>query len=148
MTLRIALDTNILVYAEGVNGAERQTSALAALEFLAAAEIVIPAQVLGELFHVLTRKAGRDAGAARTAILGWREAFALIETSPAVLLRAMDLAVDHRLGIWDSVILTAAAEAECRFLLSEDMQDGFVSGGVTIANPFAANPNPALFAGG
>ncbi len=144
MTPRFALDTNILVYAEGVNGAERQAASLAVLGSLAAGETVIPAQVLGELFHVLTRKARRTADEARGAVLGWRDAFTLIETSPAVLLRAMDLAVDHRLGIWDSVILAAAAEAECQLLLSEDMHEGFVWGGVTIANPFAATLHPAL----
>jgi predicted nucleic acid-binding protein len=42
------------------------------------------------------------------------------------------------------VILAAAAEAGCRLLVSEDMQAGFTWGGVTIVNPFAAKPDPAL----
>ncbi|WP_205963481.1 PIN domain-containing protein [Roseicella aquatilis] len=32
----------------------------------------------------------------------------------------------------------SAAEAECRLLLSEDIQDGFTWRGVTVRNPFAA----------
>jgi predicted nucleic acid-binding protein len=142
--VRLALDTNILVYAEGINGAERQAAALSVLRSLKDADIILPVQVLGELFHVLIRKGGRTAEAARETILTWREACVLIETSPAVLLRAMDLVVDHQLGTWDSVILAAAADAECQLLLSEDMQDGFIWGGVTVANPFAATPHPAL----
>jgi predicted nucleic acid-binding protein len=50
---------------------------------------------------------------------------------------AADLATDHRLGIWDAVILTAASHAGCRLLLSEDLQEGFTWGGVTVVNPFA-----------
>jgi predicted nucleic acid-binding protein len=53
------------------------------------------------------------------------------------MLAAADLATDHRLTIWDSVILTAAAESGCRLLLSEDLQEGFTWKGVTVTNPFA-----------
>ena len=57
---------------------------------------------------------------------------------------ALDLAQDHRLAIWDSLILSVAAEHRCRVLLSEDMQDGFVWSGVTVINPFAARPHVLL----
>jgi predicted nucleic acid-binding protein len=60
------------------------------------------------------------------------------------MLAAADLAVNHQLGIWDAVILCAAAEAGCRLLLSEDMQDGFIWQGVTVTNPFAASRHPLL----
>jgi predicted nucleic acid-binding protein len=36
------------------------------------------------------------------------------------------------------VILSAASQAGCRLLLSEDLQDGFTWGGVTVINPFAS----------
>ena len=56
----------------------------------------------------------------------------------------MTLARDHQLGIWDAVILASAADAGCRLLLSEDLQDGFSWSGVTVANPFVSKPNPLL----
>jgi predicted nucleic acid-binding protein len=62
------------------------------------------------------------------------------------MIAATDLAAQHQLGIWDSVILAAAADAGCRLLLSEDMQDGFTWNGVTIANPFASSLHPLLAA--
>jgi predicted nucleic acid-binding protein len=70
----------------------------------------------------------------------------LIETSQSVLSSAIDLAVQHKLRIWDAVILSAASEASCRLLLSEDLQNGFTWRGVTVANPFAAKKH-ALLAG-
>lgn len=52
------------------------------------------------------------------------------------MLAAADLAANHRLGIWDAVVLSAAAAAGCRLLLSEDLQGGFTWNGVTVTNPF------------
>jgi predicted nucleic acid-binding protein len=142
--MKVALDTNILVYAEGINDASRRDVALDLVTRLPQSSIFVPVQALAELVHVLVRKAGRSADAARTALLAWRDAFALIETSPAVLLAAVDLAADHQVVIWDAVVLAAAAEAGCRLLLSEDLQDGFTWRGVTVTNPFATSRHAML----
>ena len=142
--MRLTLDTNVLAYAEGVNGAPRKKAALEIIEKLPADSTFLPVQVLGELFHVLVRNAGRSPERARAAILSWQDAFPLIETSPAVLLSATDLAAHHRLSIWDSLILAASAAAACRLLLSEDLQAGFTWGGVTVANPFLKEKHELL----
>ncbi len=144
--MRIALDTNVLAYAEGVNGAAMRDKALKLIQQLPPQDIVLPAQTLGELFNVLVRKAKRRPVRAREAVLSWRDAYTVAETSAAVIVNAMDLASDHGLSIWDSVILAASADAECRLLLSEDLQDGFTWRGVTVANPFAPTLHPMLAA--
>jgi predicted nucleic acid-binding protein len=141
--LRVALDTNILAYAEGVNGLARKKEALDILERLPVGSILVPVQALGELFSLLVRKAGRTPKDARAAVLQWRNAFTLVDTSGDVLLAATDLAV-KQFSIWDAVMVCAAAEGDCRLLLSEDMQDGFVWKGLTIANPFAEPRHPLL----
>ncbi len=142
--MRIALDTNILAYAEGVNGSARKKAALELVRKLPESSTFVPVQVLGELFRVLVGKAGFSGVQTRAAVLGWQDTFPLIETSPAILLAATDLAVHHVLSIWDAIILSAASAAGCRLLLSEDMQDGFIWSGVTVVNPFAAAPHPLL----
>lgn len=135
--MRIALDTNVLAYAEGVNGQDRKDGALQVLQDFAEHELVVPAQALGELFVVLTRKAKGEAADARSAVLSWSDSFLLIDTTPEVILEAMELVTTHRLSFWDSVMLAGAAQAGCRMLLSEDMQDGFIWRGVTVRNPFS-----------
>lgn len=142
--MRLTLDTNILAYAEGVNGATKKKSALEIIAKLPAGSTFLPVQVLGELFHVLVRKAGRPPERARAAILSWQDSFPLIETSPAILIAGDDLAARHGLSIWDAVIFAAAAAAGCRLLLSEDLQPGFTWNGVTVANPFAGAKHPLL----
>src|ERR1700720_2336554 len=84
---------------------------------------LLPVQTLGELFNLLVRKARRPPAKARKAILSWRDAFPLIETSAEVMLAAADLATDHQLSIWDSVILSAAAESGWRLLPSGALLD-------------------------
>jgi predicted nucleic acid-binding protein len=142
--MRIALDTNVLAYAEGVNGAERRAQALGLIERLPGDSVFLPVQTLGELFQLLVRKLKRAPNQARTAILAWRDAYALIETSEGVLVAAVELAATHRLGFWDAIVLASASEGGCRLLLSEDLQEGFTWNGVTVANPFAASANPLL----
>lgn len=142
--MRLALDTNVMAYVEGINGPAMKKAALDLLQGVPRASVVLPVQTLGELFHVLVRKAGRSRANARATVITWSDTFAVAETSTAALLAAADLAVNHQLGIWDAVVLSVAAEADCRLLLSEDMQDGFIWHGVTIANPFAHPRHPLL----
>ncbi|APT59864.1 PIN domain-containing protein [Roseomonas gilardii] len=134
--MRVALDTNVLAYAEGVNGPERRQAALQVVRELVGDEVILPIQVVAELFTVLTRKARWPAAQARAAARQWIDSYTVFDTTAAVLADAMELAVAHHLASWDAVILAAAAQAECRLLLSEDMQDGFVWRGVTVRNPF------------
>jgi Predicted nucleic-acid-binding protein, contains PIN domain len=61
--MRIALDTNILAYAEGVNGPTRKRAALELIRKLPESSTFLSVQVLGELFRVLVGKAGFHCGA-------------------------------------------------------------------------------------
>jgi len=142
--MRLALDTNILVYAEGVNGEARQQATLEIISKLSRASTFIPVQVLGELFRVLTCKAPLSPKAAQTRVASWHVSFPLIETSTSVFLSAIDLAVQHKFRIWDAIILAGAAEADCRLLLSEDLQNEFSWRGVTVVNPFSENRSELL----
>jgi len=63
--MRIALDTNVLAYAEGANGAIMRDRALKLIQQLPPEAVVLPVQTFGELFNVLVRKAKRRPGRAR-----------------------------------------------------------------------------------
>lgn len=142
--MRVALDTNIVAYAEGVGDARRQNLALEVLAGLGKCDVMLPAQVLGELFVVLLRKAGRARSDVRRAVLEWHDGFAVEDTTAPAMLAALDLVVDHELGLWDATILAVAAGSGCRLLLSEDLQHGFTWRGLTVVNPFAAERHPLL----
>lgn len=144
--MKIALGTNVLAYAEGAAGAAMRDRALELIQRLPQESVVLPVQTLGELFNVLVRKVKRRPTRARAAVMSWRDAYPVVETTGAVMVNAMDPAIGHSLSIWDSVVLAASAEASCRLLLSEDLQDGFTWRGVTATNPFAPMLHPLLAA--
>ena len=144
--MNVAIDASVLVYAEGLNGAAKKAAALDVLGRLSPESTMIPVQVLGELFHVLVGKGRRTRPSATAAIQSWGDVFPLIESSGDVLLAAADLANAHQLGIWDAAVLSAAADARCRILLSEDLQEGFTWRGVTVTNPFKSVRHPLLAA--
>ena len=142
--MKVALDTNILAYAAGVDDAERQAVAQGLIGRIDVTRIVLPQQVAGEFYNVLIRK-GRHSRETATAVVGgWLDLFGARPSSPAAFAQAMILATEHAFQIWDALIVCTAAEAGCDLLLSEDMHEGFRHRGLTIANPFAAEPHPRL----
>jgi len=142
--MRVALDTNILAYAEGVGDESRCTSAIRLIEQLPAELVVLPAQTLGELFRVLVWKARREARLTRETIMTWADSFEVADSTWSAFQAAIDLAIDHQFQIWDALILAVAAGNRCRLLLSEDLQSGFIWRGVTVVDPFAEPSSPLL----
>ena len=142
--MRVALDTNILAYAEGVGDAVRCDAARSLIERLPNGKVLLPAQTLGELFRVITAKKGLPAPSARESILGWADAFEVADSTWASFQAALDLVADHQLQIWDALIMAVAADNHCRFLLTEDLHSGFTWRGVTVINPFTQTENPQL----
>lgn len=126
------LDTNILIYAF-TTGDRRCATA----EALLAEGGVIGVQVLNEFTNVVRNKLRWD----------WPQLDAALEviaelTEPArpltadIHTHAVKLARTSALSFYDALIIAAAADADCRLLLTEDMQHGRKFGGVTIQNPF------------
>ena len=146
--MRVAFDTNILAYSAGVlKSADDERKAAQCYTIILALggvhQMVVPTQALGELFNVLRRYHSNDDQAAgiTNAIA---EKYELVAAGPSTFRTAFQLAAQHSLQTWDSLILMTASEAGCELLLSEDMQSGFVWGGVTVVNPFAGSVHPAL----
>lgn len=134
--MRVALDTNVLAYAEGINGAERRAFTVEILSRVGT-DVVIPAQVLAELFRLLVSRAGLPASEAGDRILSWADSAEVPPTTVEAILEAATLVDRHQLSPFDAVILCVAAQAGCRLVLSEDLQDGFTWRGTTVVNPYA-----------
>ena len=142
--MRVALDTNILAYAEGICDAARRDSTLELLDRLPSESVLLPAQVLGELYRVLNGKAGRPSDAVRSVVLQWADSFEVADSTWTAFQAAFDLTVDHGLQIWDALVLAVTAENRCRLLISEDLQHSFTWRGVTVVNPYRIPSHPLL----
>lgn len=97
----------------------------------------ISCQVLTEYFSVVTRKLRPGLPAP----VAWDDVQRLFAWNPLptdseLLARAYELTRLHGLNWWDAQIVGAAQALNCSLLLTEDLQDGAVYGGVTVRNPF------------
>ena len=57
-----------------------------------------------------------------------------------VLRRAWHWCDEARINFWDAMIVAAAEQSDCRWLLSEDFQAGRKFDSVTVVNPFEREP--------
>jgi predicted nucleic acid-binding protein len=146
--VRLALDTNVIAYAEGIERApEDRAKCAIALRLLTRSSdetMIVARQTLAELHAVLVRKTRLPPAKASDRVREWATQLELTDTNAAVFAAALDLAGDHGLQIYDSLILAAAVEARCDLLLTEDLQDGFAWRGVVVSNPFGPSPDPRL----
>ena len=60
----------------------------------------------------------------------------MVNSSPALFLRALDIAKRHQVGWYDALIVAAAFQADCAILYSEDLQHGRRFGDLVVENPF------------
>jgi predicted nucleic acid-binding protein len=140
---RVALDSNILIYAE--LEPESDKGKRAADQILQAArDCVIPAQVLGEYIRFVQRRAPRMLGDAIRQAAIYRAAFLTSPTTDGIIDTAAEMARTHRLQLWDCVVCAASAQAGAKVLLTEDVQDGRVLDGLRLINPFAAANSAAI----
>jgi len=138
----VALDTNVLGYAAGIREVDGDDTKVDIAEALIAGlqaegPITLPAQVLVELHFLLVRKGRRSRGEARARVGEYASGNRVVATSAAVISDAFELSAAHGIQTFDAVILSAAAQARCDVLYSEDMQNGFEWRGVRVVNPFA-----------
>ena len=142
--MRIALDTNVLIYAAGFNSPDRVLETERMLFRLRDMSMIVPVQVLGEMFRVLVGKAQLKIPEAAQKVRAVEDNFEVTPTTLPAWRGAMEIVTRHSVSIWDAVILSVASEAGCALLLSEDYQEGFAWRGVTIVNPFADKPHRLL----
>jgi predicted nucleic acid-binding protein len=142
---RVALDSNVLIYAELEPDSEKGTRA-ADLILRAAGDGVIPVQVLGEYLRLVQRRVPTAfAEAVRQASI-YRTLFLTPSTTSATIDKACELAHGHRMQLWDCVVCTASIEAGANVLMTEDMQDGRIIEGLRLMNPFTPANTDAIAA--
>ena len=133
----IALDTNILVYAEAASDlSNRHITAQDLILRLGAPGAIVPLQVLAEFLNVCRRKALLSTGKAIKRVGGYMDVFDIPETAPDDLLAAAQYAARYQLAYFDALICAVASRAGATVLLSEDMADGMEIDRLRIVNPF------------
>lgn len=130
------LDTNVLLYADDLDGGAKMDTARDLLRTCVRERSgVVSTQVLQE-YYVNARKKLKMDGAATRARVEIYGALEVVTVTPELILDAIDL---HRLdtvSFWDALVIRSAEHAGCDRLYSEDLQHGRRYGNVQIVNPF------------
>jgi predicted nucleic acid-binding protein len=133
MPVKDFLDTNVLIYAVGKNDPRASQA-----EALLASGGIVSIQSLNEFVSVARRKLG----------MSWKEVKEFLDLicilCPDPVPISLDthrgaLAIAEKYGysIYDALVASAALEAGCKTLYSEDLQDGqIINRQLTIRNPF------------
>jgi len=132
------VDTNVLLYAYDTAAGERHRAASELVDRLWRDRCgAISVQVLQEFYVNATRKVAAtiDPGVAverLKSLARWRVHSPL----PDDVIAAASLSSRHQLSFWDAMIVRSAAELHCDTVWTEDLRDGLVIEGITLANPF------------
>lgn len=131
------IDTNIIVYANDARDKEKQAIALNVItEHMKSGSGVISTQVLQEYAHVALNKLHqRQDVILRQLVL--LEEMTVIQQSPALIRRAVEIKATYQISFWDACIIAAAEYAKCNVILSEDMNASQFYSGIVMQNPFA-----------
>jgi len=140
--MMISFDTNILVYATlSAPLAKTDRARDLLVRGMRTGSSILLLQTLAEFSSVAIRKAGIEVDAVRTTLDAWRAALPVQGSQDDDLSAALDAVKKHRLAFWDAMLWGAAQRAGVRYLLTEDLQDGFELAGVRFVNPFEAANN-------
>jgi predicted nucleic acid-binding protein len=135
---RFFLDTNILVYAyDGHDPNKQKIAQSLVIEGLELDTGILSVQVLGEFFSVVTRQIKRlmSPDEAREAIVLFSN-LPIQEIDLTLVQRAIETHKIYGISYWDSLIVAAAERAQCKSILTEDLNDGQVYHGISVSNPF------------
>jgi predicted nucleic acid-binding protein len=138
----VSFDTNILVYTTiSAPLAKTHRARDLLVRGMRTGSCILLLQTLAEFSSVAIRKAGIAVDEVRTTIDAWRAVLPVQGTEDSDLSAALDAVKKHRLAFWDALLWGAAQRAGVRYLLTEDLQDGFELAGVRFVNPFDAANN-------
>ena len=140
---KVFLDTTIILYAYDASAGEKHRRAKEiVLDLWNSGLAVISTQVLQEFFVTATQKIPKplEHSFARDIIRDLLKWEVVINDGVSVL-DAIELLLKYRFSFWDSLIIEAAIKSGAKIVLSEDLSHGQTIQGVTITNPFKANPS-------
>ena len=134
---KVFFDTNILIYAVDSRDPAKQDKAINVLDrCMRDGTGVISTQVMQEYASVALARLRQkiDVVIAEVTLL---EAFEVVQLTPALIRRALELHARHGVHFWDASILAAAELARCTRLWSEDIAPGSTYGLLRVENPLA-----------
>ena len=139
MSVDCFLDTNVFIYQlEGIDTRKSEIAEDLIQQGIADGTACISYQIVQECLNVMSRKAQVPLAAdeIRNYLSGVLAPLIRVQSSLDLYHAAIDIHARYRFGFYDALVISAAIEAGCTRLYSEDMQHGQQIQKLTIENPF------------
>jgi predicted nucleic acid-binding protein len=139
MSDRFFLDTNIFVCSFDLTAPAKARKATQLIrKALTTQKGVVSYQVVQEFFNVALRRFARpmQSNDAEQYLSTVFRPLLAVHSSQALYAEALHLHAQSGLSWYDSLIVSAAIQARCDLLLTEDLQHGQRFGSLRITNPF------------
>ena len=142
MSVKVFVDTNVLVYSRDASELEKQKQAMVWMSHLWRTQTGrFSFQVLIEFYETVTHKLqpGMDNQSARDdvrSLFVWHP----IPVNADVVQGAWLIQDRFKLSWWDSLIVSASQICDCPYLLTEDLKGNQGFGDVLVINPFHHSP--------
>ena len=131
---KVFLDTNILIYVYSVTEPKKQK---VATDLSKNTGSYISLQVIQELSNTLNKKFNLNWDQILMAIDELVENYSVITNDLPIVKSACELANKYQFSFYDSLIISAALEANCNILYTEDLQHNqLIENKLRIINPF------------
>jgi predicted nucleic acid-binding protein len=134
---RFTLDTNILIYSVDTDAGPRHRIAVDIIERAVCLASCLTLQSVSEFFSACSRRGLVSRASAADMARAWLNMFPIICATPEAARTALEHVLAGRTSYWGGLLVATAAEAGCSAILTEDLADGTVLGGVRVVNPFS-----------
>jgi predicted nucleic acid-binding protein len=145
MSARCFVDTNILLYIPDARDAKKQSVAVSCIKSIRKmGELCINLQVINEFMANAQRLfSEQPVSQIRSFIADFFPACTASYDCSTVR-NSWSLQDRYGFSCWDSLIVASALEARCRFLVSEDFQNGQHVDDMVLVNPFETDIDTVL----
>lgn len=133
--MKSLIDTNVLVYAAGINADRERTDAARTLLRGARRDACLALQTLAE-FSAVALRHGLTPDLCRLMVVEYRRSWTILVPAPGAVEVALTGVSQHGLSYWDSLMWAVAKQASLSEILTEDGPVGTVVGGILFRNPF------------
>ncbi|MEQ8413193.1 MAG: PIN domain-containing protein [Imperialibacter sp.] len=133
---KVFIDTNFLIYLFSEDDQIKKVHCTQLIDSLRDKVVLVwSTQVMQEFYRVMTVKHHIPPQVVKD-ILQLFDDFELVINNKETINTAIDIQTVNKISFWDSLAISAASQAKCTTILTEDLNSGQLIQGVYLQDPF------------
>ena len=120
---RAFIDTNVFIYIQRTDSANKTRISEKVIDFF---DCFASTQVLNETCNILTRKYPSPKKEVERVLSSIIESCTVVTVTSDYPSRALEYHYKYSISYYDALMVVAALDSNCKYLITEDMQDGLI----------------------